>query len=529
MAASTHRDAPPVLARAAFCRRTEEHDSRFQLRRIAIHRPSCCARPLVAAPIRVRAVGRAAAVERVPSLDGLRALAIGGVYGLHLQGQAFPGGAIGVDLFFVLSGYLITSGLLVERRDTGRTCNSAAFYWPAGLRPAHRAGARPAARRRAAPRRRAAFSAVQGGGAAIGWGTVAVLSYSTNFLEAWSGHIVPAYNQGCRCSRHRGAAYYLLWPIEVLLVGLRPRPSALGCAPAPSWRSSRVAEHCCSSHPTTSCRPRTYSRWRSGAVPRSSSRPALRAWQAQCSATRGRARRPRACCSRSCLLTCPSRRPGGHRPAGDLAAVFLTAHCALRRRSIPARALASPLPRWIGERSYGIYLYGLTAMHLIGLLTGLPGLQAAPIDIAATGLLVAASYRMSSRRCARPGRTVADRRSREQSVSAPTVAVRAVARSGDRSSTPRATEGRWQSPEIPRHVLARQRRPVRVPRFGTSAPSDAMRGPDGARLSRRHPVDRRAAALRRRSGAPGRRAPARFTTGTSSSSRVTSRRSRYHP
>jgi peptidoglycan/LPS O-acetylase OafA/YrhL len=57
--------------------------------------------------------------ERMPLLDGIRALAIGGVFLYHLAPQMVPGGFYGVDVFFVLSGFLITHLLLREIDSTG--------------------------------------------------------------------------------------------------------------------------------------------------------------------------------------------------------------------------------------------------------------------------------------------------------------------------------------------------------------------------------------------------------------------------
>jgi peptidoglycan/LPS O-acetylase OafA/YrhL len=57
--------------------------------------------------------------RRLPALDGLRALAVLAVLAYHLDFGWARGGYLGVDLFFVLSGFLITSLLLEEHEDTG--------------------------------------------------------------------------------------------------------------------------------------------------------------------------------------------------------------------------------------------------------------------------------------------------------------------------------------------------------------------------------------------------------------------------
>ncbi len=56
----------------------------------------------------------------LPVLDGLRAVAIASVLLFHATYGRLSGGLLGVDLFFVLSGYLITRLLLQEFQDTGR-------------------------------------------------------------------------------------------------------------------------------------------------------------------------------------------------------------------------------------------------------------------------------------------------------------------------------------------------------------------------------------------------------------------------
>jgi peptidoglycan/LPS O-acetylase OafA/YrhL len=57
--------------------------------------------------------------ERAPALDGLRGIAVILVVLFHLRVRGFAAGYLGVDVFFVLSGFLITGLLLAELHRTG--------------------------------------------------------------------------------------------------------------------------------------------------------------------------------------------------------------------------------------------------------------------------------------------------------------------------------------------------------------------------------------------------------------------------
>jgi peptidoglycan/LPS O-acetylase OafA/YrhL len=67
-----------------------------------------------------RAAVKLSAVPYMPGLDGMRAIAVVAVMLYHANHDWLPGGFLGVEMFFVISGYLITLLLMAEREETGR-------------------------------------------------------------------------------------------------------------------------------------------------------------------------------------------------------------------------------------------------------------------------------------------------------------------------------------------------------------------------------------------------------------------------
>ena len=72
-----------------------------------------------------------------PEIDGLRAIAVSSVIFYHAQinifgTKIFEGGFIGVDIFFVISGYLITSIIYKEIKSDGNF--SFAYFYQRRIR-----------------------------------------------------------------------------------------------------------------------------------------------------------------------------------------------------------------------------------------------------------------------------------------------------------------------------------------------------------------------------------------------------------
>jgi peptidoglycan/LPS O-acetylase OafA/YrhL len=166
-----------------------------------------------------------AAHERSAPLDGLRTLAVALVVLYHFHVTGFRGGFIGVNIFFVLSGYLITTLLIRERAATG-TIRLPAFWMRRLLRLYPALLVMVLVGVLIAPW-------VGDGGATLALPMTAAiaLSYTGNIVRAYAhisqGMFAPTWSLGME------EQFYLLWPPILALVaflGVRRRPVLIGLA-----------------------------------------------------------------------------------------------------------------------------------------------------------------------------------------------------------------------------------------------------------------------------------------------------------
>lgn len=150
----------------------------------------------------------------IPSLDGVRAVAIGLVMVAHLGGtrwfpltaneaEFFGTGALGVRVFFVLSGFLIT-GLILREMDRKGTVSLRAFYIRRFFRifPAYYT-----------------YLCLTVAAAALGWEVlrpgdlVHAVTYTENYHVAHSWAVAHAWSLSVE------EQFYLLWPVLLYCVG----------------------------------------------------------------------------------------------------------------------------------------------------------------------------------------------------------------------------------------------------------------------------------------------------------------------
>lgn len=77
-----------------------------------------------------------------PDIEGLRAIAVLAVLGYHAGVHWMAGGFVGVDVFFVISGFLIT-GILISQAEVTGSVRLGHFYAKRARRPPARATVGP--------------------------------------------------------------------------------------------------------------------------------------------------------------------------------------------------------------------------------------------------------------------------------------------------------------------------------------------------------------------------------------------------
>jgi peptidoglycan/LPS O-acetylase OafA/YrhL len=150
----------------------------------------------------------------VPALDGVRGIAILLVLGVHAH-ALIPGGRLGVDLFFVLSGFLITS-LLIGEWERSSTIRLGSFYRRRAVRllPALLLVV-------------AAYVVVSGLTGHVLENALLGLGYVVNVVQAIHGYELYPFGLGHLWSLGEEEQFYLLWP-PLLLLALRRGASRRG-------------------------------------------------------------------------------------------------------------------------------------------------------------------------------------------------------------------------------------------------------------------------------------------------------------
>ena len=358
------------------------------------------------------ALGEACALvdrdRRIRPLDGIRALAVLAVLATHAGIPFLPGGFVGVDVFFVLSGFLITSLLYDELATTGRI-NLGGFW----TRRARRL--LPAALVMIAAVVAARSLFVPDSVSGLRWDAITTALWSGNWRWALQGTNYFAQGGTPSPLQHTWSLaveeqFYLLWPLLLLACRAvrRRRVLALSLAGvAASALATYVLARVASPGRVyfgTDTRAQELlvgaalaallaPTWRSRAATPLGTQPPQRA-----------ERRPWPLLLSACGLIAltgiatvadgaPSEFRDGLMLFTALAAAALVAGVVLDSGQPVARLLSTAVMVGIGRISYGLYLWHWPVyLALDGERTGLHGYVLAALRVGVTGLLAGASF-----------------------------------------------------------------------------------------------------------------------------------------